>query len=291
MAVRRKVRPSTAEIVVVGNEVLNGEVLDTNSNWLARQLYFLGLELRRVTVVRDDLREIASALREAIRRRTEWIITSGGLGPTHDDMTLEAVALATNRRTVLNPEALEMLRERYARLHEMGVVREGELTPSRLKMAMLPRGAKALRNRAGSAPGSLLRYKGSRIVSLPGVPRELKDIFLNEVAPLIRAEARRAVRYAAGLLVRGVPESSMAPVLKELASERPALYVKSHPRGLEEGVSVVEVVVHGEGQDAEAVRRDVESAIDSLEERLRAFQPVELRRLSMEEVIGDGRRP
>ncbi|MEM0455342.1 MAG: molybdopterin-binding protein [Nitrososphaerota archaeon] len=286
MASRRKVRPSTAEIIVVGNEVLNGEVLDTNSNWLAKQLYFLGLELRRVTVVRDDLREIAGAVRDAIRRRAEWIITSGGLGPTHDDMTLEAVALATNRKTVLNPEALEMLKERYARLYEMGVVKEAELTPSRL-----PRGAKALRNRAGSAPGSLLRYKGSRIVSLPGVPRELKDIFLNEVVPLIKAEARRVFRYAAGLLVRGVPESSMAPVLRELASERPELYVKSHPKGLEEGVSVVEVVVHGEGQDPEKVKDAVESLIGSLEERLRAFQPVELRRMSMEEVLGDERRP
>ncbi len=282
----RRIRPSTAEIVVVGNEVLNGEVLDTNSNWLARQLYFLGLDLRRVTAVRDDLREIAGAIREALRRRTEWIITSGGLGPTHDDMTLEAVALATNRKTVLNPEALEMLRERYAKLYEAGVVKESELTPSRLKMAMLPRGAKALRNRAGSAPGSLLRYKGSRIISLPGVPRELKDIFTNEVVPLIKAEARRVVRYVAGLLVKGVPESSMAPVLKDLAAERPKLYIKSHPKGIEEGVSLVKVVVHSEGQDPEVVRREVESAIDVLEERLRAFQPAELRRLSMDEVLG-----
>jgi nicotinamide-nucleotide amidase len=289
MGRRRRVRPSTAEIVVIGNEVLNGEVLDTNSNWLAKQLYFLGLDLRRVTAVRDDLEEIAGAIREALRRKAEWIITTGGLGPTHDDMTLEAVALATNRKTVLNPEALEMLRERYARLYEMGVVKESELTPSRLKMAMLPRGAKALRNRAGSAPGSLLRYKGSRIISLPGVPRELKDIFLNEVVPLIEAEARRVVRYVAGLFVKGVPESTMAPVLRELTAERPKLYIKSHPKGLEEGVSLVEVVVHSEGQDPEEVRKEVESAIGVLEERLRAFQPVELRRVSMEEVLGGER--
>ena len=98
---------------------------------------------------------------------------------------------------------------------------------------------------------------------------------------MIEAEARRVVRYVAGLFVKGVPESTMAPVLRELTAERPKLYVKSHPKGMEEGVSLVEVVVHSEGQDPEEVRKEVESAIGVLEGRLRAFQPVELRRLSM----------
>ena len=86
-----------------------------------------------------------------------------------------------------------------------------------------------------------------------------------------------------------MPESTMAPLLRELAAERPKLYIKSHPKGLEEGVSLVEVVVHSEGQDPEEVRKEVESAIGVLEERLRAFQPVELRRLSMEEVLSGER--
>jgi molybdopterin-biosynthesis enzyme MoeA-like protein len=119
------------------------------------------------------------------------------------------------------------------------------------------------------------------------VPRELKDIFLNEAVPLIKAEARRVVRYVAGLFVKGVPESTMAPVLRELTAERPKLYVKSHPKGMEEGVSLVEVVVHSEGQDPEEVRKEVETAIGVLEERLRAFQPVELRRMRMEEIESD----
>ncbi|MEN3047725.1 MAG: molybdopterin-binding protein [Candidatus Caldarchaeales archaeon] len=272
-------RPSTAEIVVVGNEVLNGEVLDTNSNWLAKRLYASGLVLRRVTAVRDDLREISAAVREALRRKTEWVFTTGGLGPTDDDMTLQGVALATRRRLVLNSEALEMLRERYSRLYEMGVVKERELTPSRLKMAMLPRGARALRNRVGSAPGSMLRHGRSWIISLPGVPSEMKDIYENEVEPVLLRSARRAFRSVGGLVVRGVPESALAPVLSEISRRHRRAYVKSHPKGIEAGHSVVEIVVHGEGRSEEEAKRVVEEVLQELQEEVKGLMPASVERV------------
>ncbi|MCS7117968.1 MAG: molybdopterin-binding protein [Thaumarchaeota archaeon] len=276
-----KFRPSTAEIVVVGNEVLNGEVLDTNSNWLAKRLYSSGLHLKRVTAVRDNLREISAAIRESLRRGTEWIITTGGLGPTDDDMTLQGVSLATRRKTTLNPEALEMLRERYARLYEMGVVRERELTPARLKMAMLPKGARALRNRVGSAPGSALKYGRSWVISLPGVPSEMRDIYENEVEPLILSHAKRVHRRVDGLIVSGVPESTLAPVLSAVSRKFRSVYIKSHPKGIEAGRSIVEVMVHAEGRNEEEVERLVGTVLQELHDRVKGLMPDHIERLEV----------
>ncbi|MCS7094401.1 MAG: molybdopterin-binding protein [Thaumarchaeota archaeon] len=274
-------KSSSVEIIVVGNEVLNGEVLDTNSNWLAKRLYASGLHVRRITLVRDDLREIATAIREALRRGTEWVVTTGGLGPTDDDMTLQGVSFATRRKLTLNSEGLEMLRERYAKLYEMGVVRERELTPARLKMAMLPRGAKALRNRVGSAPGSLLKHGRSWIVSLPGVPSEMKDIYENEVEPLILRNAKRVYRYVGGLVVRGVPESTLAPLLSSVSKKSKLVYIKSHPKGIEAGRSVVEVIVHGEGSSEGEVEKLVESVLRELHDRVKRLMPDSIERIEV----------
>jgi nicotinamide-nucleotide amidase len=261
--------PSSVELIVIGNEILNGAVLDTNSHWLADRLYNLGLYVRRITKVRDDLKEISSAIKEAVKRRTEWIITSGGLGPTFDDKTLQGVAIATKRSLTLNKEAVEMLRERYEKLKEMGVVETAELTPPRLKMAKLPRGAKPLRNRAGSAPGVLLKYGKSWIVCLPGVPVELKDIFINEVEPLILQKSVIVKRRRVWITVRGVPESTLSPHIDEILARHRNVYIKSHPQGIEDGVSKVVLEILGEDPSEQRVNEFVESAAADMMEKLK----------------------
>jgi len=261
-------KPSIFEIIVIGNEILSGAVLDTNSNWLADRLYKLGVHLRRITIVRDDLKEISSAIRDAVKRGAEWIITSGGLGPTFDDKTLQGVSIATKKPIALNKEAVEMLKERYEKLKEMGVIESAELTEARLKMARLPRGAKPLRNREGSAPGVILKYRKTWIACLPGVPRELKDIFMNELEPLIRDRVTALKRRRLWITVRGVPESTLSPYIDEVLSKHQKVYIKSHPQGIEDGISKVVLEILSEDvseQNAdEAVKKAGIDLIDIL---------------------------
>jgi molybdenum cofactor synthesis domain-containing protein len=237
---------------VIGNEILNGSVQDTNSRWLAQQLYELGFNLRRITAVRDDPREIVAAIRQAAKRGARWIFTSGGLGPTYDDITLDAVAKAINKKLVVNEEALAMLKERYEKLAAAGIISSAELTPARIKMAIMPKGARPLRNNAGSAPGCLVKYRRSLIVSLPGVPAELIDIFQREVRPLLEMEKDRVQRIRRWIDVKGVPESLFAPQLEAIyRSLRGRVYIKSHPRGFEDGLSVITLEIIAEHSDRE----------------------------------------
>jgi molybdenum cofactor synthesis domain-containing protein len=264
------------EIIIIGNEILNGSIKDTNSGWLASKLHELGLTLRRITTVRDDISEISRAIKEAMRRGAKWIITSGGLGPTFDDITLEAVAKAVGRKLVVNQEALKMLKERYEKLHAQGIIKDPELTRARLKMAIMPKGATALRNNAGSAPGCLVKIKGVNIVSLPGVPRELMDIFENEVKPRMEKEAKRLHRVRIWLDVKGVPESVYAQELEKIyRSLKRKVYLKSHPSGIVDGVSVTRIELVSEEltkEKAEANLIKAEQMVRAMLERLGALE-------------------
>jgi molybdopterin-biosynthesis enzyme MoeA-like protein len=128
------------EILVVGNELLNGTTLDTNSFWLSRELGRSGLRVERKTTVRDELPEISTAFRQCISRKPDWVFSIGGLGPTYDDMTVRGLALALGRRLKLDPVAVAMLKESYRRralLLKKPVRRLGNAS---LKMAMIPVG-------------------------------------------------------------------------------------------------------------------------------------------------------
>ena len=141
------------EIICVGNELLIGKTLNTNAQWLGKQATALGITVKRVTVVADAVNEIANSVREALSRKPRFTITSGGLGPTFDDKTLEGVAEALNRKVAVNAEALNMIRRKYeAYAREKGAA-PVELTRARVKMAKLPEKAEAIPNPVGTAPG------------------------------------------------------------------------------------------------------------------------------------------
>lgn len=251
------------EIISVGYELLDGRVVNTNASWLAGQISSLGGRIPRITVVGDEVGEISSAIREAMRRGVDWIITSGGLGPTYDDVTLQGVARAVGRKLALSRKALEMVRRRYEELAREGVVESPELTPPRMKMAVLPRGAKPLENQVGTAPGVLLRAGGCWIICLPGVPSELQDIFLNRVKPMLEKRVKRIAIADRWIYVRGVPESSLAPWIDELRARAPGLYIKSHPeRG--EGASFIRVYMRAIGRRGETCGK----ILDRIEEEL-----------------------
>lgn len=224
--------PCTVEIVSVGNELLIGRTPNTNAQWLAKYITSLGGSLRRIVIVSDDIKEISSVLRDAIRKKPAIIITTGGLGPTFDDMTLEAIAGTLKTPLEVNQDALSMVKERYHKL-ELKSNRKIDLTPARVKMATLPKGAKPLPNPLGTAPGVLLKADRSTIIALPGVPPEMEAIFEASVKPLIIKAAGKIFICEKSLIITQIMESAIAPLIDEAMHDHPQVYIKSHPRAFD----------------------------------------------------------
>jgi len=265
MSSRRRLQ-TTFDIISIGYELLDGRILNTNAKWLAEQISGLGGKVCRIIAVGDEVSEISSVIKDSIRRKVDWVITTGGLGPTYDDVTLQGVAKAVGRKLVLNKKALEMIERKYLELFKKGVVDSPELTPHRIKMAMLPKGAKPLENEVGSAPGVLLKFKKTRIVCLPGVPSELENIFVKRVKPILEKSVKKIHIADRWLLIKGIPESTLAPKIDEVRSRFPPVYIKSHPKR-EEGKSVINLYMRVIAQTPRKCREildKVEKAITEL---------------------------
>jgi nicotinamide-nucleotide amidase len=216
------------EIVCVGNELLIGKTLNTNAQFLAKRATALGVAVHRITVVGDDVDEIASAVRESLRRKPRFIITTGGLGPTFDDKTLRGIAKGLRRKLEVNDEALRMVRGKYEALLREGRIEKVELTPARVKMATFPESTKPLHNSVGTAPGMVACVDGTFLTALPGVPPEMEAIFEESIVPMLKKEAGKSAFFEASIYVNGVMESSLAPLIDEVMHDNPRVYIKSH---------------------------------------------------------------
>lgn len=194
------------EVVTIGDELLLGYTIDTNAAHLARTLAAEGVEISRRTTVGDRAEEIAAAVREGLDRAGA-VITTGGLGPTSDDLTKTSIAALFGRDMVLDEEHLEWMRERFVRLFQR------PMPEANRQQAMLPTGARKLRNNHGSAPGIWLDdERGRWVAMLPGVPREMRGMLADTLVPLIRerlGDARRVVRSRT-LRTTGLGESFIA---------------------------------------------------------------------------------
>jgi len=227
------------ELIAVGNELLRGLVQDTNSYWLCRQLTGRGGLIERISIVPDELESIVKILQQALSAGRSLIVTTGGLGPTHDDLTLEAIAQATGRPLQLHPAAEQMVSERYEQLAAAGHLKAAKrLSESRRKMALLPQGAEPLKNGVGAAPGVLLRQKESLIVALPGVPPEMRDIFENSLQPHLRPLFGDLLYEEREWVTSINDESQIAPLLKEAQLRWPQVYLKSRARSFAEGMRI-----------------------------------------------------
>jgi nicotinamide-nucleotide amidase len=188
--------PFTAETIAIGTELLIGGRSDSNSLFLADELGKLGIAVRFKSVVGDEQQDIVMAIHTAVKR-SHVIVMTGGLGPTVDDCTREAVAYATGHRLGRRKEALEGL---TARLAQWGRIAH----TAQLRQAMIPSGAAVLKNPVGSAPGFCLTWKKALIVSLPGVPREMEEMMRQEVVPLLHAAIESSGRSSRSPIVRQV---------------------------------------------------------------------------------------
>ena len=250
------------EIICIGNELLIGKTLNTNAHWIAQQATALGIRVNRITVVADEITEIATALSETINRKPRFTIITGGLGPTFDDKTLEGIAKALNRKLEVNAKALKMVRKKYEEYAAEKGIKQVELTPSRVKMATLPEKTEPLPNPVGTAPGVQVKLKQTLVIALPGVPSEMKGIFDESVKPLLKEAAGKTVFYAKAVYVDGVMESSLAPLIDVAMQNHPGVYVKSHPKGGEDKPHM-EIHVSTRAETAEA-EEELLKVIDQL---------------------------
>lgn len=221
------------EIISIGNELLIGKTLNTNAQWLAKRLTVLGLNVCRITTITDDVEEIGSAVKEAINRKPIFVITTGGLGPTFDDKTLEGIAKALGTLIDISQEALKMIEEKYEAYAKERGLEKIELTPARVKMARLPKGAEPLLNPVGTAPGVLIKQGEVSIVALPGVPLEMEAIFDGSLEPIFKKLAGNATFFEISLGVSELMESELAPSIDKVMHDNSFVYIKSHPRGAE----------------------------------------------------------
>jgi nicotinamide-nucleotide amidase len=200
----------SAEIITIGTEILLGEILDSNARYLARQLRDLGIDLYRKTTVGDNTQRIAQAIQQALER-CEIIITTGGLGPTVDDPTREAVASALDIPSEFRPELWEQIQSRFTRYGR-------QPTENNKRQAYIPLGARPVENPVGTAPAFIVEKEtGKRssgelrsqvIISLPGVPSEMEYLLENAILPYLRAHYRLSGIIKTRLLhTAGVGES------------------------------------------------------------------------------------
>ncbi|MEX1334934.1 MAG: molybdopterin-binding protein [Candidatus Limnocylindrales bacterium] len=214
---------ASAELLAVGAELLAGETRDTNSGDIAGELTSLGVEVARMSQLPDDLAVVTAAVREAMAR-ADLVITTGGLGPTPDDLTRESIAAALGEELSVDPELETWLRELWA-------ARGLPFSKVNLKQAWLIAGAEALANPNGTAPGWWVERERHVVVALPGPPRELQPMWRDQVLPRLRRRGLGLDRAVTTLHLVGIGESALVDLvgadLLEADSPRMATYARA----------------------------------------------------------------
>jgi len=200
----------TAALLVIGDEILSGRTKDKNTGYIADYMTVIGIRLREVRMVPDIEDEIVAAI-NALREKYTYVFTTGGIGPTHDDITADAVARAFGVSIDIDERAVAMMRERYA---------PGDLTETRLRMARIPEGAELIENSVSRAPGFMI----GNVIVMAGVPR-IMQVMLDDVAPRLKTGSK--------LLTRTVrverPEGDVAPGLGRVQNDHPEVQMGSYP--------------------------------------------------------------
>lgn len=232
----------TAAVLIIGDEILSGRTLDTNTNSIARFLGALGIDLKEVRVVGDVEDEIVAAL-NALRDRYTYVFTTGGIGPTHDDITADAVAKAFGVGIDYHPEALAMLAAR---------IKPEDFNEARKRMARIPFGASLVKNGVSAAPG----FQIENVFVMAGVPG-IMQAMLEDVAPrLARGQVIQAVAISAP-----IGEGAIAAALARLQGEHEAVAIGSYPYYREDGYGVQLVARSRDPVAVEKVAQAIEEII------------------------------
>lgn len=202
-----------AEIISIGSEILRGQITDTNANFISQKLVELGIDVEHISAVRDNPESLLSTLKLALQR-SDLVITTGGLGPTEDDITYETIARALNLKLIKYPEAEEQLRKVLNKI-------KVKISPSNLKQVYLPEGAKIIINQYGTAPAMILEKNNKIICSLPGVPWEMKKLVVENLIPYLKEKFSPSVFKKSKILkVTGLGESSVNELIRDYINKQ-----------------------------------------------------------------------
>lgn len=241
-----------AEIVTIGEELITGHTVDRNAAFIAQSLTDLGFSVRRITTVGDSLEAMEEVFRDALRR-VRIVITTGGLGPTDDDITKKAIVRLFKRNLIYHEEVLEDIRRRYAaRGIEMPAINQNQ--------ALLPQGAELFTNKLGSALGICIVEKGHVFISLPGVPVEMRQIMTDSVGPYLRGIQKGPSLFVRKLRTTGIIESKLAEMIVpelELPSGVKLAYLPAY--------SGVDLRLYAEAEDELEAREKVQQVERYLE--------------------------
>ncbi|MCB9190587.1 MAG: competence/damage-inducible protein A [Flavobacteriales bacterium] len=202
------------EIITIGDEILIGQIVDTNSAWMATELNQIGAKVERIVTISDDMDEIISALRDA-EERADLVLITGGLGPTKDDVTKKALAQYFDCGFTFHPDIAEHIARLFARFGK-------EITEINRLQAELPSACEPLQNDQGTAPGMWFEKNRTVFVSMPGVPYEMKGIMLNHVFPRVRAKFNTPIILHRTILTMGMGESWLSEKIEEWESSLPS---------------------------------------------------------------------
>lgn len=197
----------TAEIITIGDEILIGQIVDTNSAWIAEQFNLNGIEIYRITSVHDSREHIAEALKSA-EERVDIVIITGGLGPTRDDITRAALCDYFNTKLVFHEPTFNHIKQMFA-------LRNSGFNRLNSDQAMLPETCEVLTNKTGTAPGMWFMKNGTIFISVPGVPSEMKYLVEAEILPKLRLYAKGKAIFHKTVLTQGLPESTLALEIEE----------------------------------------------------------------------------
>lgn len=236
----------TAAVLVIGDEILSGRTRDTNSGHIAAFLTELGIDLREVRVVPDDQELIVEAI-NTLRRRYTYLFTTGGIGPTHDDITTDAVGAAFGVLVALHPRAVAILREHYAS--------PGELTEARLRMARIPEGGTLIANPVSKAPG----FRLGNVFVMAGVPKIMQAMLIS-----LEPELETGVKVISETLDCPFGEGVIGTALGDIAKAHPKVSIGSYPVLAARAFSTKLVIRSREQPALAAARADIEAMLAAL---------------------------
>ena len=242
--------PVTAAILVIGDEILSGRTKDKNIGYIAEYLTNIGIELRQVRVVPDSLDEIVSAV-NALRSRYTYVFTTGGIGPTHDDITADSVAAAFGVPINVDPRAVAMLSERFP---------PDQLNEARMRMARIPEGGELIANSVSKAPGFII----ANVIVMAGVPA-IMQAMLDVVGPTLKT----GTRILSDTVRAGLREGDIGTALGEIAQAHPQVAIGSYPFWSETGPDTNVVVRSRDPERLSQAMAAVKQMIEQEQARLR----------------------
>ena len=247
----------SAEIITVGTELLLGQIVDTNSTWIAEKLASVGVNLFYRTAVGDNPTRMGDIFRRALRR-SQVVIVTGGIGPTEDDRTREIASLVTGRKLKVDPRLLRQITERFRR---RGFI----MSANNEKQAQIPSGAIAVENPNGTAPAFIAEHRGSVLICLPGVPFEMKYLFEHRIIPYLSETFNLSGRLIKTRVLKtcGLGESGVDDKISDLMAKgkNPTVGVLAHP-------GQVDIRIAAKGNNGEAIDRMLDEMDGVISDRL-----------------------